>query len=89
MTHFEVTVRLFDVSEANASAARRTIDERLRIAGFSRWQIVDLGPQAAITAPARTARGTGPPADSPTHSDFAILIGVLLFVLLLLLVLGG
>jgi hypothetical protein len=49
MAHFEARVRLFDVVESNAPAARRAIEERLRAAGFSRWQIVRVGLQGAIT----------------------------------------
>ncbi len=47
MAHFEVTVRLSDVNEADGPAARRAIEERLRAAGFSRWQIVGVGLQGA------------------------------------------
>jgi hypothetical protein len=49
MAHFEATVRVFDVIESNAPAARRAIEERLRTTGFSRWQIVAVGPQGTIT----------------------------------------
>jgi hypothetical protein len=47
MAHFEVTVRLSDVNESDGPAARRAIEERLRAAGFSRWQIVGVGLQGA------------------------------------------
>jgi hypothetical protein len=54
MAHFEVTVRLSDVSEVDGPAARRAIEERLRAAGFSRWQIVAVGLQGA--APKNTSQ---------------------------------
>jgi hypothetical protein len=48
MAHFEATVRLFDVIEANAPAARRALEERLRAAGFTRWQILGVAPQGTF-----------------------------------------
>ena len=55
MAHFEVTVRLSDVEEPDGPAARRAIEDRLRAAGFRRWQIVGVGLQGAIpkSAPQR------------------------------------
>jgi hypothetical protein len=53
MAHFEVTVRLFDVSAANLSEAGRGVESRLRAAGFGRWQILKAGLQAPITQPVR------------------------------------
>ena len=49
MAHFEATVRIFDVIESDAPAARRALDERLRAAGFKRWQVARIGLQGAIT----------------------------------------
>ena len=51
MAHFQATVRLFDVVEEDVQAAERAVEERLRTAGFTRWQIARVGLQAAI-APA-------------------------------------
>ena len=48
MAHFEATVRIFDVTESNAPAARRAIEDRLRVAGFTRWQIARVGVQGTI-----------------------------------------
>lgn len=48
MAQFEATVRLFGVTESSAPAARRAVEERLRAAGFTRWQIVGIGLQGAI-----------------------------------------
>jgi hypothetical protein len=56
MTHFEAMVRIFDVNESNASAARRAIEDRLRVAGFTRWQVARVGPQRTITARVETYR---------------------------------
>jgi hypothetical protein len=56
MTHFQATVRIFDVSESNASAARRAIEERLRVAGFTRWQVARVGPQRSIASRAESPR---------------------------------
>jgi hypothetical protein len=53
MAHFEATIRVFDVIEANGPAARRAVEQRLRSAGFTRWQIVGVGVQGAA------ARGAG------------------------------
>jgi hypothetical protein len=48
MAHFEATVRILDVTESDAPAARRLIEERLREGGFSRWHILSLGVQGAM-----------------------------------------
>ena len=49
MAHFEATVRIFDVSESNASAARHAIEDRLRTAGFNRWKIARVAPQGTVS----------------------------------------
>lgn len=51
MPNFEVRVRLLDVDENDAWSARRTAEERLRAAGFKRWQVVSLRLQDARVAP--------------------------------------
>ena len=60
MAHFEATVRILDVTESDAPAARRVIEERLREGGFTRWHILSLGVQGAmvhaVSRPARRAR---------------------------------
>jgi hypothetical protein len=56
MAHFEATVRVFDVSESNASAARRVIEGRLRAGGFSRWQIARVTLQGTVTHRVESAR---------------------------------
>jgi hypothetical protein len=60
MAHFEATVRVLDVTESDAPAARRVIEERLREGGFTRWRILSLGVQGAmvhaVTRPVRRAR---------------------------------
>jgi hypothetical protein len=48
MAHFEATVRIFDVSESNASTARRVIEDRLRTAGFSRWKVARIAVQGTM-----------------------------------------
>jgi hypothetical protein len=42
MAKFEVRVRLLDIAGHDGWAARRLVEERLRSAGFSRWQITGL-----------------------------------------------
>lgn len=43
MAKFEVRVRLLDIAGHDGWAARRLVEERLRSAGFSRWQITGIG----------------------------------------------
>ena len=50
MVHFEATVRVFDLNDQDALLARRRVEEGLRAAGFSRWQIVGLGMQGVPRA---------------------------------------
>lgn len=49
MAQFEATVRLFELVEADAVAARQTLEERLREAGFTRWQISSVKLESART----------------------------------------
>jgi hypothetical protein len=58
MAHFEATVRLFDVIESNAPAARRALEERLRAAGFTRWQILGVTTQGTVARVAEPRRRT-------------------------------
>lgn len=71
MAHFEATVRLLDVTESDPPAARRAIEERLRAAGFTRWQIIRVGPQGAVT------RRVNPPRRS-VRSEISYASGSLL-----------
>jgi hypothetical protein len=48
MAKFEVRVRLLDIAGHDGWAARRLVEERLRSAGFARWQITGLGVQEPI-----------------------------------------
>jgi hypothetical protein len=48
MAKFEVRVRLLDVAGHDGWAARRLVEERLRSAGFTRWQITALGVQEPV-----------------------------------------
>lgn len=65
MANFEVRVRLFDVTEADAWSARQEVETRLRASGFRRWQIVSLRVQDTAAArltvaprrPPRSRRG--------------------------------
>jgi hypothetical protein len=54
MEHFQATVRLLDLVEPDAGTVKRTVEERLRFAGFTRWQIVRVLKEGA--APARVNR---------------------------------
>jgi hypothetical protein len=51
MPKFEVRVRLLDVSENDAWTARQAVEERLRAAGFTRWQIASLRLEDAAPPP--------------------------------------
>jgi hypothetical protein len=42
MAKFEVRVRLLDIAGHDGWSARRLVEERLRSAGFVRWQITSL-----------------------------------------------
>jgi hypothetical protein len=56
MPQFQATVRLFDIAETDGPGARRALEERLRSAGFSRWQVTQVGLQAEAPPPVRVAR---------------------------------
>jgi hypothetical protein len=86
MAHFEATVRVFDVIEADASAARRAIDERLRMGGFTRWQVVNVSLQGAIT---RALPPPRPRAHPRNTAGVLLFAAIFAWVLWLLWVLAG
>lgn len=55
MAQFEATVRVSDIVEADAPTAWRTLEERLRTAGFPRYQVLAIRRQK-LPAAARTGR---------------------------------
>ena len=79
MAHFEATVRLLDVDEADATAARRSVEDRLRTAGFNRWQIINLAPHGALPQGAGSRRRPfGGAARRPIRADMSYASGGLL-----------
>jgi hypothetical protein len=64
MAHYEATVRVFDIVEADAAAARRLLEVQLRTAGFSRWQVVHLGVQGAAAPATRRPPRVVAPAEA-------------------------
>jgi len=60
MAQFEAEVRLQDLAEVDALTARRTVEDRLRNAGFQNWKIVRIGPQKS--ARQGRAKALGRPA---------------------------
>ena len=56
MAHFQATIRVFDVVGQDPPSARRLVEERLRQAGFSRWRVLHVGLQRAVTPAVRPRR---------------------------------
>lgn len=77
MPNFEVRVRLLDIDENDAWSARRAAEERLRAAGFKRWQIVGLRLQDALpsVAPVRVRR-------QRRRGESGLAVGLLFFAIL-------
>jgi hypothetical protein len=76
MAHFEATVRLLDVIASDPPGARRAIEERLRAAGFSRWQIVRVGPLGATTRRVEPPRRLARPDASYLGGGLLVAAGV-------------
>jgi hypothetical protein len=76
MGRFQATVRILDVTEPDAPTAVRTVEERLHKAGFNRWQVVSLHPQAVRISARRPRRRTI--RREMSHTDGAILLGAIL-----------
>ena len=72
MGRFQATVRILDVTEPDAPTAVRTVEERLHQAGFNRWQLVSLHPQAVHIS------GRRPLRREVNHTGGAILLGAML-----------
>jgi len=90
MAQFEATVRLFDVVETDGPAARRSVEERLRGAGFTRWQIVAIGAQGSMSSPARTRPPRRPARrETATYSGGLLVAAVVAWALWFLWLLAG
>jgi hypothetical protein len=75
MGRFQATVRILDVTEPDAPTAVRTVEERLHKAGFNRWQVVSLHPQAVpISAPRLQRRAV---RREVSHTGGAILLSAI------------
>jgi hypothetical protein len=57
IARFQAVVRILDVMEPDALTAKRTVEERLQRAGFSRWWVVSLRRQALPTPAPRQVQG--------------------------------
>ncbi|GBD27384.1 hypothetical protein HRbin30_02731 [bacterium HR30] len=90
MPQYDVEVRISDVNEPDALAARLFVEERLRAAGFKDWRVVAVSPKSrAATLPAGAElRWQG--RRSGTYVGSALLVAaVLAWVLWFLWVLTG
>ena len=72
MSDFEATVRLYELEEHDAAAARRAIESRLRAAGFRRWRIVSVAKQGALTHPTRVSRREQQPQQNMAGSGILV-----------------
>jgi hypothetical protein len=63
MAQFEALVRVFEVSEPDPSAARATVEDSLRKAGFKRWQVVNVTAQGTAARSKEEARRRLHPAN--------------------------
>ena len=84
MAQFEATVRLFDIVEPDKAAARRSVEEQLRAAGFHRWQIVSTQLQLAVTPPAVRPRRRPSPTDASYAGGGLLVAAVLAWAMWLL-----
>jgi hypothetical protein len=90
MEHFEATVRLFDIVEPDPVTARRVLEERLRVAGFTRWQVLNLVKEGAlVTPPAGRPRRIPRPPQPAFLGARVLMIGVVIWSLWLLWLLAG
>jgi hypothetical protein len=76
MGRFQATVQILDVTEPDASTAVRTVEERLQKAGFDRWHVVSLHPQAVRISTRRPRRR--PSRRERSDGGAAILVGTVL-----------
>jgi hypothetical protein len=89
MPHYEATVRVLDVEEPDASTAKRVIEERLRAAGFSRWQVVHLGLPGAVARTARRPQRLLTPIDANYAGGALLVAAVVAWALWFLWLLAG
>jgi hypothetical protein len=74
---FQAVVRILDVTEPDALTARRTVEERLQRAGFSRWWLVSLRRQAPPTAVLRQPQPSARRAELSYSGGGVLLVGAL------------
>ena len=89
MEHFQATIRLLDVVEPDAATARRAIEEKLRIAGFARWQVLNVVQEGSVAVPTRKAARRVPRMQPSYLAGRALLVGAVLWSLWLLWLLMG
>ena len=89
MAHFEARVRVFDLIETDAAAARRTLEERLRTAGFNRWQVGNIELQRAIIPPVVAARRRAAAAQASYAGGGVMVAGVVAWALWFLWIIAG
>jgi hypothetical protein len=76
MPQFEVVIRIQDVGEADSAAARQSVEERLRMAGIQRWQVIQVTPQGLTPARNGAVHPTPklPPRRQPSYAGGTLVV---------------
>jgi len=89
MEHFQATVQLLDLVEPDEATARRKVEEQLRAAGFSRWQVIGLGLQGMVTPPRLPYRPSQKGTDTRRTGARMLLAAAFAWILWLVWLLGN
>lgn len=54
MPQYDVEVKITDINEPDALAARLRVEEKLRAAGFKSWHVVAVAPRVRAATPSTT-----------------------------------
>ncbi|MCX8073892.1 MAG: hypothetical protein N3C12_15865 [Candidatus Binatia bacterium] len=90
MPQYEVEVRISEINESDALAARLRVEEGLRAAGFTNWRVVAVAPKSRSTSLASALETRPYPRRNANYIGSVLLVAaVVAWVLWFLWVLTG
>ncbi len=78
MPQYEVEVKILDINEPDALAARLAVEERLRSAGFKEWRVLAVSPKSRRGAIPVTPESAFRPRRTGSYVGSALLVAAVL-----------
>lgn len=89
MPQYDVEVRITDINEPDALAARLRVEEKLRAVGFKSWHVVAVAPRPRAVGLATTPRAPSTRRTNAYIGSALLVVAVLAWVLWFLWVITG